>query len=132
VNTLQYFELCDRIQMAKDMLPLLEQCGLWYELRETSLSGWQVYVPFMVNGRSHHFVNVSITAPNILGAKFLKPISEPISLRISLNIIAELHLFYAKLETRVLIGDWRNNDEYEVLSKYLTDAEIVSIVLRRN
>jgi hypothetical protein len=132
VNTLQYFEICDRLPIAKEMLPLLEQYGLWYEIRETSLAGWQVYVPFMVNGRSHHFVNVSITAANILGAKYLRQRQDIVSLREALNILAELHTFYAKLETRVLIGDWRNNNEYDVLSKDLTDAELISLVLTRN
>jgi hypothetical protein len=130
MTTLQYFEPSVRIAMADEMIPLLISQGLWYELRETSSRGWQLYIPILVNKHSHHFVNLNLAKPDWLGAT---PVGNVdifnMSLKQAILVLRELHVVYARLEARVLAGDWRNSDTYEIISQDCTEAELLQFVL---
>jgi hypothetical protein len=132
MTTLKYFEVCNRSEMADEMIPLLSSQGLWYELRETSAAGWQLYIPILVNKSSSHFVNLKLAQPDWLGAVFTGPDPElQVTLKNAILILQEIQSFYARLETRVLAGDWRNSDTYETIPKDCTDADIIQFILSR-
>jgi hypothetical protein len=130
MTTLKYFEPSARTAMADEMIPLLSSQGLWYELRESKSHGWHLYVPILVNKHSHHFVNIQLAKPEWLGAIYtVNDNSFDISLKESILILQELQTVYARLETRVLTGDWRNSDTYEIISKDCSDADLIQFIL---
>jgi hypothetical protein len=130
MTQLKYFEPSTRIALADEMLPLLVNQGLWYELRETTSYGWQLYVPMLVNKHTHHFVNLRITQPSWLGAKCLVQFETiDLSLKEAILILQELQTVYTRLEARVLSGDWRNSDTYETISPECSDAELLQFIL---